>query len=75
VAKDAELRRLYGIEWRLTGIASRRIGWIADPQGLDPAKLLTFSDSPADLASHFAPNLVSGATRQPSAAPMPQNAL
>jgi homoserine dehydrogenase len=78
VAKDAELRDRYGIEWRLTGIASRRIGWIADPQGLDPAKLLSFSDSPADLASHCAPNLasnfVSGATHEPTAAPMPQNA-
>jgi homoserine dehydrogenase len=74
VAKDAELRRLYGIEWRLTGIASRRIGWIADPQGLDPAKLLSFSDSPQDLAQHFAPNFASGGARQPSAASGPQNA-
>jgi homoserine dehydrogenase len=24
-----------GIEWRITGIASRRLGWIADPEGLD----------------------------------------
>jgi homoserine dehydrogenase len=34
------LRETYGIEWRLTGVASRRIGWIADPKGLDPAALL-----------------------------------
>jgi homoserine dehydrogenase len=24
-----------GIDWRITGIASRRLGWIADPKGLD----------------------------------------
>ncbi len=40
MAKDAELRREYGIEWTLTGVASRRIGWIADASGLDPAPLL-----------------------------------
>ncbi|MGB6526196.1 MAG: hypothetical protein WBE87_14880 [Candidatus Acidiferrales bacterium] len=34
------MRDAYGIEWRLTGIASRRLGWIADPAGLDPAALL-----------------------------------
>jgi homoserine dehydrogenase len=26
--------RARGIEWRITGIASRRLGWIADPAGL-----------------------------------------
>jgi homoserine dehydrogenase len=40
IAKTAVLRDTYGIDWRLTGIASRRIGWIADPRGLDPAALL-----------------------------------
>jgi len=40
-AKDAELRRAHGISWRLTGLASRRIGWIADPRGLDPAAVLS----------------------------------
>ena len=49
VAKTAVLRDTYGIEWRLTGIASRRIGWIADPKGLDPAALLEnrFPEMPA----------------------------
>ena len=37
MAKDANLRKNYGIEWNLTGVASRRIGWIADSNGLDPA--------------------------------------
>ena len=31
-----ELRDRYGIAFRITGIASRRLGWIADPNGLDP---------------------------------------
>ena len=33
--REAELRALE-IEWRITGIASRRLGWIADPGGLAP---------------------------------------
>ncbi len=40
VAKDAVLRRDFGIEWKLTGVASRRIGWVADANGLDPAAAL-----------------------------------
>jgi homoserine dehydrogenase len=31
-----ELREKYGISYRITGIASRRLGWIADENGLDP---------------------------------------
>jgi homoserine dehydrogenase len=31
-----ELRDQHGITYRITGIASRRLGWIADPEGLDP---------------------------------------
>ena len=31
-----ELRDRHGISYRITGIASRRLGWMADPQGLDP---------------------------------------
>jgi homoserine dehydrogenase len=27
------------IHWRITGVASRRLGWIADPSGLDVARL------------------------------------
>lgn len=30
-----DLRDHYGIAYRITGIASRRLGWIADPNGLD----------------------------------------
>jgi homoserine dehydrogenase len=31
-----ELRERHGIAYRITGIASRRLGWIADENGLDP---------------------------------------
>jgi len=34
--RAAELRDRYGITFRITGIASRRLGWIADPNGVDP---------------------------------------
>lgn len=40
LAKREILRRDYSIEWRLTGVASRRIGWIADSSGLDPQSVL-----------------------------------
>ena len=30
------MRRKYDIRWRLTGVATRRFGWIADPDGLNP---------------------------------------
>lgn len=33
--RTQELRERYGIEYRITGVASRRLGWIADPRGLD----------------------------------------
>ncbi len=38
--KTAELRTSYDIEWRLTGVATRRLGWIADAHGLDVPALL-----------------------------------
>jgi len=34
--RAAELRDRYGIAFRITGIASRRLGWTADPNGVDP---------------------------------------
>jgi len=49
LAKRDLLRRDYALEWRITGVASRRIGWIADPDGLDPSALLgdKFPEMPA----------------------------
>jgi len=40
ISKETELRRRYDLRWRLTGVASRRIGWIADPDGLNPLAAL-----------------------------------
>jgi homoserine dehydrogenase len=40
VSKSAELKENYGIEWRVTGVASRRIGWHANRDGFDVATLL-----------------------------------
>lgn len=34
--REKELRERHGIAWRITGVASRRLGWIADADGLDP---------------------------------------
>jgi homoserine dehydrogenase len=52
VAKSAELRESYGIEVSVTGVASRRIGWLARPQpdGFEIASLLA-SSSLQDEAS------------------------
>ena len=41
VAKSAELRDQYGIEFRVTGVASRRIGWLASSDGFEVATLLS----------------------------------
>jgi homoserine dehydrogenase len=34
------LRRRYDVRWRLTGVATRRCGWLSDPHGLNPIALL-----------------------------------
>lgn len=41
VAKASELRELYGIECRITGVASRRIGWLANRDGFSASDLLS----------------------------------
>lgn len=41
ISKESELRRKYDIRWRLTGLASRRIGWIAESDGLNPISALS----------------------------------
>jgi homoserine dehydrogenase len=45
--REQELRERYGISFRITGIASRRLGWIADHTGLDPQACLSGSISPS----------------------------
>src|SRR5829696_767295 len=44
VVKSAELRENYGIEWEITGVATRRMGWRASEDAIDVAKLLSGSD-------------------------------
>lgn len=39
-AKTEILQRNYGIAWKLTGIASRRIGWLANLNGFHPSDVL-----------------------------------
>ncbi len=39
-AKHGELRDLYGIDWRITGVATRRMGWLANQSGFDVIELL-----------------------------------
>jgi homoserine dehydrogenase len=34
--REPELRERHGISFRITGLATRRLGWIADSNGLDP---------------------------------------
>ena len=41
VAKSAELRQLHGIEWRITGVATRRLGWLSNQEGFNVEALLT----------------------------------
>jgi homoserine dehydrogenase len=38
-----ELRERHGISWRITGVASRRLGWVADSSGLAPAAVLALN--------------------------------
>jgi homoserine dehydrogenase len=40
VAKSAELRENYGIEWEITGVATRRMGWRASDAAIDVSALL-----------------------------------
>src|SRR5687767_3679427 len=40
VSKSAELREQYEIDWRVTGVASRRIGWVANADGFEARTLL-----------------------------------
>jgi homoserine dehydrogenase len=41
--REQELRERYGIAFRITGVASRRLGWIAEAEGLSSAEALALS--------------------------------
>jgi homoserine dehydrogenase len=38
--KTDEVHDRYGVDYKITGLASRRLGWLADPAGLDVAAAL-----------------------------------
>lgn len=40
VAKSGDLRENYGIEWEITGVATRRMGWRASAEAIDVNALL-----------------------------------
>jgi homoserine dehydrogenase len=40
IEKREDLRNNYDVDWRLTGVATRRFGWIANIEGLDAEALL-----------------------------------
>lgn len=40
ISKETEIRRRYDVRWRLTGVATRRNGWLVDPDGLNPLAIL-----------------------------------
>ena len=44
VSKSAELRDNYDIEWEITGVATRRMGWRASENAIEVSKLLAGSD-------------------------------
>jgi homoserine dehydrogenase len=57
VSKATELRDNYEIEWEITGVATRRMGWRASDGAIDVAQLLAGSDgtnSEADLDTWLA---------------------
>ena len=41
VAKSTELRDNYHIDWRITGVASRTLGWLTNAEGFQASELLT----------------------------------
>jgi homoserine dehydrogenase len=53
VSKAAELRDNYGIEWEITGVATRRMGWRASDGAIDVASLLAGNDeTPCEPGLH-----------------------
>ena len=43
MAKSAELRELYEVEWSITGVATRGRGWLSRPEGFQASSLLSNS--------------------------------
>lgn len=49
VEKSEEMRAQYGIEWLITGAATRRMGWLVNPDGFDVESLLEGEAAPNAL--------------------------
>ena len=45
VSKSTELREKYDIDWQITGVATRRMGWRASEHAIDVATLLSGDDN------------------------------
>ncbi|HYH86018.1 MAG TPA: hypothetical protein VEX60_11240 [Pyrinomonadaceae bacterium] len=60
VEKSEEMRAQFRLEWRVTGVATRRMGWLAAPEGFPVAELLSgalvqrVSPPPASVAEWLA---------------------
>lgn len=50
VAKSAELHESHGIDWQITGVATRRMGWLSCETGFDVTSLLSGKDQ--EVSSH-----------------------
>jgi homoserine dehydrogenase len=68
ISKETELRRRYDIRWRLAGVATRRNGWVADPEGLNPIAILN-GHFPPQYSPHSPPRT----QQNPAHAAPPQN--
>jgi homoserine dehydrogenase len=69
IAKETELRRRYDIRWRLAGVATRRNGWVADADGLNPIAILNGHFPPQASQQHPQQH----SQQHPGYTPQPQN--
>lgn len=53
--RERELWERYDIGWRITGVATRRLGWVASPSGLDPMILSEPAAPRWNLLPHVSP--------------------
>jgi homoserine dehydrogenase len=64
VAKSSELRENYCLEWEITGVATRRMGWRASEVAIDVSNLLAGTDQTGtqnninDWLAHAKPDVV-----------------
>ena len=52
-AKSSDLRDSYGIEWQITGVATRRLGWRAQAEGFDVSSLLAGSETNYSISDNI----------------------